>query len=96
MENYAGIGSCTRITSVPDTFFVYFTAPPLVLWLVLIILTAVKCQGLTSFLGVSIFSLALTEVFCNIMLIPLANSLALSIIVSSLLAIRIVVSVGSY
>lgn len=82
--------------TVPDTFYAYFVAPPIILWLVLTFITAIKCHGLTSFLGVSIFSLALTEVFCNGMMIPLADTLALSIIVSSLLVVRIVVSVASY
>jgi hypothetical protein len=81
---------------VPDTFYTYFVAPPILLWLVLTAFTAIKCHGLTSFLGVSIFSLALAEVFCNSMMIPLADSLALSIIVSSLLVVRIVISVASY
>lgn len=96
LENYAGVGSCIRVKVVPDTFYVYFVAPPVILWLVLVFITALKCHGFTSFVGVSIFSLALVELFCNGMIIPLADSLALSVIVTSLLVVRIVVSIASY
>lgn len=85
-----------KVKALPSTFFSYFIIPTVLVWVVLVFITAIKCQGFTSFLGVSIFSLAINEVICNVMLIPLANTLALSIITTALLVIRIVVSIASY
>jgi hypothetical protein len=96
MDDYSGIGFCVKTRVLPATFFSYFLIPTVLLWVALILVTAIKCQGFTSFLGVSIFSLALNEVICNIMLIPISNTLPLSIITTALLVTRIVVSIASY
>lgn len=59
LENYKGYGKCIKIRNVPETFFSYFIALPVLLWLALTLITMIKCHGFTSFLGISIFSLSL-------------------------------------
>lgn len=96
LENYKGFGKCVKIRNVPETFFSYFVATPVLVWLALTLITMVKCHGFTSFLGISIFSLSLVEMLCNIMMIPLTETLLTTIIVSSIIVVRLVISVASY
>ena len=95
-KNYQGIGVCTYKKSLPETFFTYFSAAPAIGYAVLIFFDLVKCNGLTSLAGSSIMSLAVLELFCNVMLIPLSGTLCLTSWLTIIIVFKVVTAIAIY
>jgi len=70
--------------------------PFIILGLIPLIYATVKCLGADTFFSQSIFSFSFIEIFSWIMMIPVMNNIATSMVMLSFIVLRIIISIVSY